>query len=205
MGKFGEWKTELWNHKYLILISMIILVIATFLDYFTGTYTNRIGSAIAPDLILDHIKPINLSIIFTYGYIGVVALLFLYPLFFRVKELHIVISQFSLLVMIRGIFMCFTHLKTPLDAVAIKFPWLASHLSFQNDLFFSGHTAISFLGFLLFKDDKIRYFFLISSIVLGATALLMHLHYSIDVFAAFFITYGSYKIGNWFIKKINFR
>ena len=36
---------------------------------------------------------------------------------------------------------------------------------------------------------------------MGITVLGMHQHYSIDVFAAFFITYGCYKFGNWFLMK----
>jgi cell division protein FtsW (lipid II flippase) len=101
--------------------------------------------------------------------------------------------------------MCFTHLKAPIDAIAIELPWITSHLGFQNDLFFSGHTAVPFLGFLLFKDSNIRYFFLISSIVLGATVLFMHIHYSIDVFSAFFITFGTFKLGEHVFKKIDER
>jgi hypothetical protein len=203
LGEFRSWKSEILHHKYLILISLFLLIIATLLDYISGNYVQRVTTAVAPALILDHIRPVDLTFVFVYFYGLVFFLLFFYPIIFRVKEIHVVISQFSLLVAIRGIFMCFTHLKAPVDAIAVNFPWIASHLSFQNDLFFSGHTAIPFLGFLLFKDEKIRYFFLASSIILGVTVLLMHIHYSIDVFSAFFITYGSYKIGEWAFTKIN--
>jgi hypothetical protein len=46
-----------------------------------------------------------------------------------------------------------------------------------------------------------RAFFLVMSLVLATTALLMHVHYSIDVFSAFFITYGTYHLGEWLFKK----
>ena len=39
---------------------------------------------------------------------------------------------------------------------------------------------------------------------MAITVLGMHQHYSIDVFAAFFITYGVYKMGGWVIKKLKF-
>jgi hypothetical protein len=35
-----------------------------------------------------------------------------------------------------------------------------------------------------------------ASIVLAITVLLMHVHYSIDVASAYFITYGVYKVGD---------
>ncbi|MCL5009147.1 MAG: hypothetical protein M1400_02270, partial [Patescibacteria group bacterium] len=43
-------------------------------------------------------------------------------------------------------------------------------------------------------DRLLRYVFLAASVVFGAAVLLGHLHYSIDVFSAFFITYGIYRI-----------
>jgi membrane-associated phospholipid phosphatase len=51
---------------------------------------------------------------------------------------------------------------------------------------------------LIYWDDKPkRYLFLAWSVVFGATVLLGHLHYTIDVFAAFFITYGIYHLARW--------
>jgi len=201
--KFLKWKIEIWEHKYLLLLSLVFLIIAGILDYYSGIYTNRVGSAVSPDIILDNIPPVNFQLIFTYGYLFVLAVLFFYPLFFKVKSLHKVISQFSLLIMIRSIFICFTHLKAPVDAIAVKFPWIISHASFNNDLFFSGHVAVPFLGFWLFNEEKIKYFFLFSSLIMAVVVLFMHVHYSIDVFSAFFIAYGSYKIGEWLFRKVN--
>jgi hypothetical protein len=199
--RFKFWAREIWEYKYLILISLVLVTIATILDYVSGTFVTRVGVAVSPDIILDRIGPINLKWIFSYGYLLVVAIFFLYPLFFRIKKFHNVVSQFSLLIALRGIFISMTHLKTPDSAIPIHFPGIIQHLAFENDLFFSGHTAVPFLGFLIYKDSKIRWFFLLGSIVMGATSLLMHRHYSIDVFAAFFITYGSFVIGKKFIRK----
>jgi hypothetical protein len=64
-----------------------------------------------------------------------------------------------------------------------------------NDLFFSGHTGLPFLIALIFWDHVyVRTLFLSSSVVFGVIVLLSHLHYSIDVFSAFFITYSIYHI-----------
>jgi len=198
---FQDWIREFFEYKYLILLSLLIVGIATFLDYFSGVYVSSTPGVVVPDLILDHIGPINIGFLFVFGYLILILTLFLYPIFFHIRRLHIVISQFSVLVIIRSVFMVLTHLQSPADAINISFPWIFEELSFKNDMFFSGHTAIPFLGFLLFKNSKIRYFFLAGAIFLGTAALLMHEHYSIDVFSAFFITYCSYKIGCLFIRK----
>ena len=93
--------------------------------------------------------------------------------------------------------MLVTHLGVPADAIKVSAPSFLGMFTFTNDLFFSGHTGLPFLGFLIFRkySKSVGYFMLASSIILAATVLLMHIHYTIDVFAAFFITYGIYKIG----------
>ncbi|MBN1360036.1 MAG: hypothetical protein JW993_05565 [Sedimentisphaerales bacterium] len=192
---FHDWIRELIEYRYLIALSVILVVVAAFLDYYSGVYVTAKGGTEVPDLILDRIEPIDLSPLFVYGYLVLVGALFAYPLFFHIRMFHAVLSQFSLLVVLRSIFMIFTHLETPADAVPAHFPWIFQGLSFQNDMFFSGHTAIPFLGFYLFKDSPVRYLFLVGSIVMAIVVLAMHMHYSIDVFSAFFITYCSYQMG----------
>ena len=195
-----DWRKELSEYRYLILLSLLIFIIATFIDYFSGVYVTSTKSVHVPDMILDHIGPYNMKFLFIWGYIAFFLMLFLYPILFHIRTLHIVICQFSLLVMLRAVFVTLTHLQTPPDAIQASFPWIFQKLNFQNDMFFSGHTAIPFLGFLMFKK-QIRYFFLFGSFMMGTVVLLAHMHYSIDVFGAFFITYCSYKTGNLLIRK----
>jgi len=199
---FQDWRNELFEYRFLILLSLIIVVIAGFLDYYSGVYVSSTRVADVPDLILDHVGPYDLRVVYICGYLALIVALFLYPLILHIRMLHIVISQFSLLVMLRALFMIFTHLRSPLDAIPVDFPWIFKGLSFQNDLFFSGHAAIPFLGYLLFRKSKIKYFFLAGSIVMSVTVLLMHIHYSIDVFSAYFIAACSYRIVDRILTKI---
>lgn len=196
------WKSELKEHKKLIFLSIFLLIVANIINHFAGTYVDKMADASVSDLILDHLPAINLSFVFAYGYILILIIFFAYPLFFKVKELHTAISQFSLVVLIRSFFIILTHLKAPFDAVRASLPQIYDIFSFSNDMFFSGHVALPFMGFLLFRKEKIGIFFLIASFAMAFVTLAMHLHYSIDVFAAFFITYGSYQIGNWIFNKI---
>ena len=198
---FRDWRNEFIEYRYLIMLSLIIVAAATFLDYYSGIYVStKTKVAYVPDLILDHIGPVDVDFFYVYGYLTLCITLFLYPFLLHIRTLHMVVSQFSFLVMLRAVFVLLTHLQTPPDGIHADFPWIFKEISFQNDMFFSGHTAIPFLGFLLFKG-KIRYFFLAGSICMGTVVLLMHLHYSIDVFSAFFITYCCYKAGNVLLEK----
>ncbi len=192
----NEWGNELIEHKKLILFSLFLIALSTVIDYNAGRYVTDVAKTqIVPDIFIDNIPPINLNFLFVYGWLSVVVVLLAYPIIFNVSKIHTTLSHFSLLTIVRSFFITLTHLETPLTAISVKFPSVLQLLKFENDLFFSGHTAIPFLGYLLFKESKIKYFFLISSIIMGITALLTHQHYTIDVLAAFFITYGTYEIG----------
>lgn len=195
------WKKDLVKNRHKLIIAFILLIIASFLDYVSGSYTSDFKGPHVADVILDHVGPINLGFIFVWGYIMIIAVFFIYPILFKPNKIHLAVIMFSLLVFVRAIFVCLTHLTTPPTAVYTNFPWIFSYFRFQNDLFFSGHTSIPFLGFLIFKNKIIKYFMLVFSIVMAATVLLMHQHYSIDVFAAFFITYGVFKIGEKIFKE----
>ncbi len=198
---FRDWRHEFIEYRYLILLSLLIVAGATFLDYYSGVYVSNVKVVAVPDLILDHVGPIDVSFFYVYGYLTLCFALFLYPFVFHIRTLHMVVSQFSLLVMLRAVFVMLTHLQTPPEAITADFPWIFKGISFQNDMFFSGHTAVPLLGFFLYKGI-IRYFFLFGSIFMAIVVLLTHSHYSIDVFSAFFICYCSYKMGNKAINKI---
>jgi len=74
-------------------------------------------------------------------------------------------------------------------------------LDFTKDLFFSGHIAIPLVGFLLIKNKKVKIISLIAAIAMSFGVLAMHVHYSIDVFAAPFIVFGIYYLINKYLNK----
>jgi len=198
-----DWAREFLEYKYLIAASLAFIVLALYLDYCSGVYVSSAPSVGVPDLILDSFKAIDLNPLFVYGYMALIVGLFIHPLFFHIRTLHVVVTQFSFLLILRSVLMIFTHLQTPSGSIPVNFPWYFGHLYFENDMFFSGHTAVPFLGFYLFRRSGLRYVFLVGAIVMGIVVLAMHLHYSIDVFAAFFMTYCSYRMGNVVIRKFD--
>ncbi len=200
MTWFESWKNELRDNAKYIFLSLLFLFAALIITTWSGIYVDGHADVSVHDLILDNVDSVDLSFLFQYGLILVIGVLILYPLFFVPNKFHYVIGMFSLLLLVRSGFTMLTHLNQPFGAIVVSSSNPFRFLDYSADLFFSGHTAIPFLGFLIFDNKKLKYFFLFSSIILGATVLFMHVHYSIDVVSAFFITYGVYKLGNKIFK-----
>lgn len=67
----------------------------------------------------------------------------------------------------------------------------AAHLYMTKDLFFSGHTAATFLLLLyVWPYRRMRYIMLVGHIVVVASVFVAHLHYTIDVLGAYAVAYA---------------
>jgi hypothetical protein len=118
------------------------------------------------------------------------------------KRLPFTLKSLALFTLIRSAFIILTHLAPFPARVMLPTENLIDMFTFGGDLFFSAHTGGPFLMALIFWDHKyIRYICLAASVMFGVVVLLGHLHYSIDVFAAFFITYSIYCLSKYFFKK----
>ena len=184
----------------MLLVSFGMVIVANVINYYAGTYATEKASNAVTDLILNNIRVYDVDFMFVYGTLafwGFCILVFLH----RMERLPFVLKTLSLFIVIRSIFITLTHLGPFADQIS----WSNSILdkwSFGGDLFFSGHTGIPFLLALVFWDIKsLRYIFIGSSLFFGTIVLMGHLHYSIDVMSAFFITYTIYHLAEMFFKK----
>jgi len=203
MKKFlKKWYNNLKKNLKNILIVLPLIPLALITKKIFAGYADKVASNSVTDLLHENIPLLDLSFLYVYAWLIIISVLFLYPLIFDLINLHKVLFHVSFLLIIRSFFLVLTHLKAPVEAIAITYPSIINTFSFKNDLFFSGHTAVPLMGFFVFKNKILKLFFLISSIVMGFTVIIMREHYSIDVFAAFFIAYGSYNLGEIILKKI---
>lgn len=176
-----------------LLEALLIFIGSVFATHYASKYAEIHASGYVGDIILSNTHVYNFEIVFVEG--AIMLSLFVVALCFKFrKTAPFLIKSVSLFIFIRALFVSLTHIgpfptKLVLESRALDF------ITSGNDLFFSGHTGLPFLIALIFWDHLyLRTLFLAASFVLGATALLSHLHYSIDVFAAFFITYSIYHI-----------
>ncbi|MFA6273420.1 MAG: phosphatase PAP2-related protein [Candidatus Paceibacterota bacterium] len=181
-------------------LGVAFLLVSFVINYFAGIYATERASGSVTDIILSNIPIFDVDEIFIYGpfvfWIFIVGLIFAKP-----QRIPFVLKSVALFVIIRSVFVTLTHIGpfpdlAPLDSNLLKY------FTSANDLFFSGHTGLPFLMALIFHQNRrLLVLFTVTAIFFGVVVLLAHLHYSIDVLAAFFITYTIYHLASWFFKK----
>jgi len=190
------------NRKFLssLFWSSLFLVLSLIFQFYAGTYATEQASNPVTDIVLSNTRVYNVGFVFVYG-----ALTFwLFIAFLCVRQpqrIPFVFKTITLFVVIRSFFISLTHIGPFPEYLAIDSN-IMSRFAFGGDLFFSGHTGIPFLAALIFWSDRnLRLFFIAAAALFGIIVLLAHLHYTIDVVAAFFITYSIYRLAEIFFKK----
>ncbi len=199
-----------WTDKTIIvhlLVSFTLLIVSIFLTYFARVYANGHTSYVATDLLLDNLPVIDVSIFFFQGaFIFILTLIAI--LMYEPKRIPFTLEATAVFFSIRSFFMIMTHLSAP----SVEYYNYIQHehhvkevlftLTSGNDMFFAGHSGYPFLLAIIFWEiSYLRYLFLFCSLLGAVIVILGHLHYSIDVFASFFIAFGVYEISKFFFKK----
>jgi membrane-associated phospholipid phosphatase len=202
-----DWKEALADKKYVlraaitvVVLTVVILSLTNFLNYIE----TRQG-IILPDPLLRHFKPINLTW-FIFGLIYLSLIIALFEITRNPKQLIFIFQAYALLVLFRMAAMYLVPLNPPVDMIPLNDPFVqyfGTGRLLTKDLFFSGHTATLFLLFLVVRNKKLKIIFLTCTVAVALSVLLQHVHYSIDVLAAPFFTYTSYRIIIFLNKKIN--
>ncbi len=189
-----------WSNKAFLrstLLAWIFFFSCMVIHFAAGTYATQLVGAAVPDLILSRLPVMDVSIIFIEGNIlfwGVIICL----LVNQPKRIPFVIKALALFMLVRAFFVILTHLGPDPNQILLRHNDLLDKFTVGGDYFFSGHTGAPFLMALTFWNHKyLRICFLLASVLFAVTVLLGHLHYSIDVFAAYFITFGIYHIARY--------
>ncbi len=190
---------RLWrNSAYLrfLVSGLFLLFIALFFNYRATEFAARHASSPVEDIILDNIPIVDMRYLIVEGALFLIACV-IFLIAIKPQRAPFVLKATALFIIVRAFFLILTHLAPypgQLDAGADS--WVTYlGIGFPAALFFSGHTGLPYVLALVFWNIRpARFFFLFSSIVMGVTVLLAHVHYSIDVFAAFFIGYSIFHL-----------
>ena len=202
--KISEFKTLFSQQKisgHSLALCFVSLAAALVVNFYAGMYATESASSSVTDIILSNTRAYDLDGVFVYGTFLLIFFI-VFIAFYKPRQISFCGKSVGLFYdHPLGFCRRMTHLG-PFPSQIVIHSDLFPNLTFGGDLFFSGHTGMPFLMALIFWQNKtLRYIFLCLSVGFGVVVLLAHMHYTIDVMSAFFITYSIFHICEYFFKK----
>ncbi len=190
------YRTHCRQKRYILSLvtAIIMLFVSLVVNFFAGTYATSKSSNYVTDIVLSNIPVFDVDWIFLSGGFALVLFIFVCATL-DPKKAPFVGKAIALFILVRSIFISLTHIGPFPSQITFDPEGFHNFFTFGGDLFFSGHTGLPFLMALIYwKHRNVRSVYLGWSILFAIVVLLGHLHYTIDVVAAFFITYTIYII-----------
>ncbi|CAK4072260.1 unnamed protein product [Aphanomyces euteiches] len=197
------WQTK-WNRSLASKVDIIGSVCAlvwslqiyqNFLRW-NETRTDIHGFALLHDPVLRQLTPHDFSLPLFFLVYGAVILALVYG---RNKPDFVMefLQAKTCVVWMRMVALFLVPLEVPADTIPLIDPIAGGDgVVLMRDLFFSGHTATTFLAFLTCRrqDWSWKLFFLCMALTTAAMVTLQKTHYAIDVFAAPFFVYTCHGV-----------
>ncbi|MBS1529679.1 MAG: hypothetical protein JSU01_05200 [Bacteroidetes bacterium] len=198
-----NWK-QTWNSQIqraqIIIGSVLMMAISLMLPSFFNLIQKRDG-ILLNDWVLAAIQPHNVSwAIFTIIWgVG------LYGLWRAIEKPTIYITYIWSLVFVtvlRVLSISLIALDPPRGLVTLSDPLTGIFYGESNitkDLFFSGHTSILYLAYLCVERKNDKVIMLIATLIVACLLLVQHVHYTVDVVAAFIVVYPVNKLVKYLV------
>jgi membrane-associated phospholipid phosphatase len=140
-----------------------------------------------PDRVLAILPTINLNYPSAYTLYSVAAIFCFWVIWRMPEKIPFIMKIFMVMGFSKHLISPITNFTQPLGAIKDF-----AYDNIYNDLFFSGHVAMTFFCFLIMRKNTkwLKYVILAGCVFEAASVLLMKLHYTIDVIAAPFIAFG---------------
>jgi hypothetical protein len=179
-----SWAAAWSSRKFRIQAVLAVILMAAVVTIFSGflEYVEARPGAVLQDPVLLVLAPRDVTWL-TFSLIYFSVLLAFGSLLRRPDALLLALQSYTLLVVFRMGAMYLLPLDPPPGMIALKDPFVEYIVGdgeiLTKDLFFSGHTSTMFL---------------LCTGMVGFCVLWQHVHYSVDVLAAPFFSYGAVQI-----------
>jgi membrane-associated phospholipid phosphatase len=188
------WQEQRFRNKTFIAL-ILVAIILTLLPTFFAFIEKREGMVLQ-DFVLDAIPAMDVSVP-TFVIIWSIVLLVFYRIYQNPHLFLVVAYGFILMCILRILTISMLPLNPPAGLIVLKDPianiaYGGNGIFITKDLFYSGHTGNMFLFFLCLERKWDKIFALTASFLVGILVMIQHIHYSIDVIAAFIFTYFIY-------------
>jgi hypothetical protein len=196
--------TDFWTkeHRRSLFVGLILFSLAVVFQFYASAYVSRVSSNSVADLLLNFLPIVNLNWLIVEGALGAIIFTFLLVLA-KPQYLLFSLKAVAIFIATRAVFIACTHIGIYPGQVNPDntgfFDGIYTGLGLQAGFFFSGHTGLPLLMCLIFWDEKIwRYIYMIMATIFGIAVLFAHVHYTIDVLAAPYMTYAIFKMSQYF-------
>jgi putative flippase GtrA len=189
-----------YKRSRMILGTVLGLIVVYILPHFFSYIEKRNGTLLN-DWLLDRIPPHNVSVLIFAIIWGMVILILIRAIYN--PSIYITYCWgFVLVCIARFITIILVPLDPPTGLIPLTDPLTGvfyGNALIIKDLFFSGHTATLTLVFLCLRkrNDKIIAFCAV--VAVAVLLLVQHIHYTIDILAAPFITYACYRLARYLL------
>ena len=193
-----SWK-EIFKDKksisdFIVTILFVVFVVVVFPEFLL--FIEEREAVVMFDPFLNLFNPIDLTwTTFALIYFSVIAAII--SLINKPAYLFLALQSYGVMLLFRMLVMYLSPLEAPEKIIPLHDPFVQMFGTgdiLTKDLFFSGHTATMFVLFLAVKNKILKVIFLITTILVGLAVILQHVHYTVDVVAAPFFSFASYKI-----------
>lgn len=193
----NAWYIPIYRIKLIIAIILLIAVLIE-LPFFFAFIEQKNGIQLN-DRLLELIPPKDLSV-FTFIIIWSMTAYAFMRCMQSPSLFIILVYSLTLLLLSRMITIIIFPLNPPIGLIPLNDPLTSvfyggTKVFITKDLFYSGHTSSQFLLFLCLQKRKEKIVALIATVLVAVLVLIQHVHYTIDVLAAFVITYLIYLLG----------
>jgi|ERR1035437_10499257 hypothetical protein len=181
-------------------IGLLILALGLGLNVASQTYLHNYISEgkslpMLSDLILDHLRVINVSLIYDIvSLIPIILVLIYIPHKKDYNRIPFSLLMIGIFYIVRGIFIVLTPFGNP-PMFNGSDPLFHGFANYELGVYPSGHAGIVFMFFLLVKDNTYKWIIGMCLVIVILALFLAHGHYSIDILSGIFFSYAINSFG----------
>lgn len=180
---------------------LVLLLLSYSLYTKLGWVADQRALPVGDDWLLRHLPVVNTLPILSWGWFA----LHLYAAgaaaAYQPKRLPFLFFLMSVYTVIRAAFVFLSPIGAPAGMVDMRlhdaiFSKILGTWTFTNEFIFSGHTSIPFLFFLFFRTPGLKTVMMLGSLTMAVCVLLSRNHYTVDVLAAYLVSYSVYELSD---------
>jgi hypothetical protein len=188
------WQLRSFRNKTILALAFVAIILLALPSFFA--FIEKREGMVLQDFVLERLPAIDVSIP-TFIIIWSVVLLVFYRIYQNPNIFLVIAYGFILMCIVRVLTISLLPLNPPPGLITLKDPianivYGGNGIFITKDLFYSGHTGNMFLFFLCLEAKWDKIIALAASFMVGILVLIQHIHYSVDVIAAFIFTYFIY-------------